>query len=310
MRLYRIFADICKKHNLRYFGIQGTTLGVIFWDGFIPWDDDMDLAMPISDYERFRKIAKKELPKKFEFMELKWCGGKIHDTTTTFIEATDTMNPEKWHGVFIDIVPLIALPDNERERREFQDEIWSYHVEAICAERYPLQRKRSVRELAAWRKSLLHRYEYGKTKYITDFSFGYYYQFKTEGFNSPLKRKFEGEDMYISSTYDYDLKSRYGKYCKNPPKRDVYDHRSGSTIDLDKPYSRLEKDLNKVPDWVKCAFNKEIEIEGMYYSSFQWAKRKMEEHQKEYVQLLNSKTYRLGNLIARVPRMIIKSLGK
>ena len=52
---------ICNKHNIRYFADFGTLLGAVRHKGFIPWDDDLDLSMLPEDYERFVKIAPKEI---------------------------------------------------------------------------------------------------------------------------------------------------------------------------------------------------------------------------------------------------------
>ena len=57
--------EICDLHQLKYYLIGGTLLGAIRHCGFIPWDDDLDIAMPRRDYNRFLKIAKKELNSKF-----------------------------------------------------------------------------------------------------------------------------------------------------------------------------------------------------------------------------------------------------
>ena len=58
---------ICKKHGLRYYLTAGTLLGAVRHGGFIPWDDDIDVAMPREDYDRLYRICKTELRDGFFF---------------------------------------------------------------------------------------------------------------------------------------------------------------------------------------------------------------------------------------------------
>ena len=54
------FAGVCKKHNLPYFAIYGTAIGAVRHKGFIPWDDDIDVAFLREDYERFVEAMKRD----------------------------------------------------------------------------------------------------------------------------------------------------------------------------------------------------------------------------------------------------------
>lgn len=60
-----VIDDICVRHGIKYFADWGTFLGAVRHGGFIPWDDDLDIAMLRPDYEKFKEIAEAELPKDF-----------------------------------------------------------------------------------------------------------------------------------------------------------------------------------------------------------------------------------------------------
>lgn len=62
LRLLKIFDYLCTKHNIQYFLIGGSLLGAIRHQGFIPWDDDLDVGMTRENYEKFINLAVKELP--------------------------------------------------------------------------------------------------------------------------------------------------------------------------------------------------------------------------------------------------------
>ena len=65
-----VVAEICNRHNIQYFADYGTLLGAVRHKGFIPWDDDIDISMFRSDYERFLKIAPAELPSGWQILNI------------------------------------------------------------------------------------------------------------------------------------------------------------------------------------------------------------------------------------------------
>ena len=109
---------ICKKNGIAYCIIAGTLLGAIRHGGFIPWDDDADVAMLRNEYEKFRKACKLDLDKdRFVFQDdrntkgYRWGYGKIRRKNTIFLRDGQEHMPY-FQGVFIDVFPLDNVPDN------------------------------------------------------------------------------------------------------------------------------------------------------------------------------------------------------
>ena len=135
--------NICKKHNLKYFGTGGTSLGAVRHKGFIPWDDDIDLVMKREDYEKFINIAPKEIKENFFVQcsktEKKYFRGhmQVRNSNTTAIISDDKYNDYN-KGIWVDIFPLDNVPDDLKEREKFIKKI---------------AKKRKLLELSTYKKS-------------------------------------------------------------------------------------------------------------------------------------------------------------
>lgn len=115
--LLLVFDKLCKAKQLRYYIDGGTLLGAMCYEGFIPWDDDIDLKMPRPDYERFLTLTE-ELPAHIavEAPTRKACPHlflKLVDTRTVLVEhAGGRVNHT---GVYIDILPMDGHPEDGPE---------------------------------------------------------------------------------------------------------------------------------------------------------------------------------------------------
>lgn len=109
---------ICKKCGIKYNIIAGTLLGAVRHGGYIPWDDDADVAMLRPEYEKFRIAVRTELnTTKFYFQDnrrtkaYRWGYGKLRRKNTLFLREHQEHMPYR-QGIFIDIFPLDGVPDN------------------------------------------------------------------------------------------------------------------------------------------------------------------------------------------------------
>ena len=110
---------ICQKYNLSMWADGGTMLGAIRHGGYIPWDDDIDIAMPRADYDKLQEVAPKELPAPFFFQTIHTDPGYTHRhaqirNSTTCVRGEKQTSYSFNCGIFIDIFPFDAMPSNPR----------------------------------------------------------------------------------------------------------------------------------------------------------------------------------------------------
>ncbi len=123
LEVLREVSEVCERHGLQWYAAYGTLLGAIRHEGYVPWDDDMDIWMKREDYDKFMEIAPKELPQGYLVESSLTEEGYKEFHSCVFNANTISISEERlrnFHGcpflVGIDIFPLDYLPDNEEDR--------------------------------------------------------------------------------------------------------------------------------------------------------------------------------------------------
>ena len=122
------FHEFCVEHQLKYYALGGTMLGIARHQGFIPWDDDIDLGMPRNDYNRFIELCK---GKRFgdycletidtDNNDFFYGYSKIYDVTTTLVESARV---DIKRGIYLDLFPLDGLSDSKEEAINYFNSIY------------------------------------------------------------------------------------------------------------------------------------------------------------------------------------------
>lgn len=129
LEILKDFISICNKYNLPYFATGGTAIGALRHQGFIPWDDDVDVCMLRKDYDTFMEVAPKEMGDKYIFMTTETepryplMFGKMVKKGTRFIE--DAYQQANYPlGIYIDIFPYDQTPEDAGLRKKWQKKTW------------------------------------------------------------------------------------------------------------------------------------------------------------------------------------------
>lgn len=146
-------AHFCDTHDIRYVLAYGTMLGAVRHKGFIPWDDDLDVGMLRSDYERFMEIADDELAEDFLLIaeertpDYYVCHSKIfRNHTASVVRANSHLRIH--HGFYLDIFPFDVIPENAEQQDKFyweQKNIRNYYTS--MKKRKPYAGKNPIKEL-------------------------------------------------------------------------------------------------------------------------------------------------------------------
>lgn len=244
-RILEIFLEIkkiCDRNNIMYFAIGGTCIGAVRHKGFIPWDDDLDIAIPIEKFDKFKKIAERELP---PYLKIYSCNDVVHyfnifikviDTRTAFIEEQEYQYPDAYKGVFVDVMPMSGIPKLGLKREIFYTKRKLFSSLNGCI-RFPEHKWKSqilnsICNIIKDRKSLL-TYRYFSDKWMVllqkyPFSeaefVGYVWSnsvkrltFPKRFFENTVELTFESTTIRCPQYWDEYLRMQFGNYMELPP---------------------------------------------------------------------------------------------
>lgn len=231
LEMVTVLDSICKKHDIPYFLYGGTLLGAFRHNGFIPWDDDLDVAMMRKDYKRLLEVLPGELP---ELMVLQTNDtdknyflfvAKLRDKRSFLDEGSfDIVFKER--GIFIDIFPLdLLLPWTQRLR--LQSMAYNFFRKGGC----DASSMRKIRALTWVNRHIsfpllraLSRMS-GTRALMCDYGIPFHNIYDPRDLFPLKSHDFEGVQLPVPNNSHHMLQTMFGDYMQLPGDLDhVYHH--------------------------------------------------------------------------------------
>ena len=237
---------ICTENGIKYFLHFGTLIGAVRHNGFIPWDDDIDVGMLRPDYERFLQIVKNKLGEDFLVQNsandkgFAYCFSKIMLKDTVWIEQSSVRTNKKYNGIYIDVFPFDKVPADEQQRTKFYEVCRLVNYFTLC--KYKINEQKMTDNHALLKKAFVAMVPkfvfYRVRNHIFKKFMGLGSDYLISGlWNKTVKHplpetfytdlmlhKFETSEFYIPSHYHEVLTAFFGDYMKLPPESERVTH--------------------------------------------------------------------------------------
>ncbi len=237
LKILKEIHRVCEENNIQYFLSDGTLLGAVRHNGFIPWDDDLDIGMMREDYDKFCKIANSKFSEDFFLQSNKTDSNyylsyaKVVLRNTLWVENGTKTSDIKC--LYVDIFPYDKVPQKNEIKLKKHFTIFRL-INFFLLSKYGLRKlsksdksffiKKLIiilfpkKLLILYRNHLMTKYKKLSSFNITKYG-GNLYRNLNEGnvFNSFILHKFEDHEFYIPQNFKVILTNLYGNYMELPP---------------------------------------------------------------------------------------------
>lgn len=224
LNILRCVKRVCEHYGLHYYLAYGTLLGAARHKGFIPWDDDIDVYISITDLKQFIKAVKED--PSFDIISSA-AGDDYYDMISLMYDCSNVCDSNHFPmqisaGVTIDVFPLFGLPESKEELTEYVQELKAAELDMLNK----MYDRDACAKAAKRLFDLMEKYDAGTTGYVGNLLSPYQSKeiFPGEWFADGRWLEFEGELFCVPAAYDSYLRAVYDDYMQLPPKEQRQGH--------------------------------------------------------------------------------------